>query len=192
MVRVSLALHKYEEAIIKLQKEVAYCLHMEDEILGLLPPIEVSHGGTTRIVSSPNVFDSSMKIHKAKGTVDIDIFLQTDALEFKKILLSINKSLQDQLKLHTWDTFFKTSDATENTVEGRGQNFWEAYIELLKKADFRFDDDGTHGYKVYMNSNTMKKALAVPPTEDQLRRAKEIVDAKREAYFAKKHSRRLS
>jgi hypothetical protein len=192
MARLSLALHQYDEAIIKLQQEVAYCLHMNDEILSMLPPMEVSHGGPARIVSSPNVFDSPIRAYRAKGTVETDMFHKTDALKFKEAVLGINKTLQDQLKFHTWDTFFKTSDATGNTIEGGGQNFWETFIELLKIIDFRFDEDGTHGYQVYMNSNTMKKALAIPPTEDQLRRAKEIVDAKREAYFAKKRSRRLS
>jgi hypothetical protein len=192
MARLSLSLYQYDEAIIKLQEEIYYCLHMNDEILSLLPPMDVSHGGPARIVSSPNVFDSSPRLHKAKGTVDIDMFLKTDALMFKEALLGINKSLQDQLKAHTWDTFFKTSDAAGNTIGGEGQSFWATFIELLKQTEFRFDNDGTHGYKVYMNSNTMKKILATPPTEEQLKRAKEIMDAKREAYFAKKRSRRLS
>lgn len=192
MAQISLTLTQYEDAIDRLQREVAYGLHIGDEILSMFPPVEVSHRGIARIVSAPNIFDSTMKLHKTKDTIETNMFLQTDAMKFKDFLVGMNRSLQDQVKMQTWDTIFKTAEAAGQTIDGQGRNFWEVYIEALKKIDFIFDKQGRHNYKFYMNSKTAKKVMAVPPTEDQIRRMKEVVDAKREAFFAKRHSRRLS
>ena len=166
---------------------------MGDEILSMFPPIEVSHRCKTRVVSTPKVFDSTMRPKKVKEKAEVEMFLHTDAVKFMDLLLGINKSMQDQMKMQTWDTIFKTAESTGNSIDGKGRNFWDVYIETLQKIDFKFDEQGRHNYRFYMNSETAKKVMAVPPTEDQFMRAKEVMDAKREAFFTKqKRPRRLS
>jgi hypothetical protein len=97
------------------------------------------------------------------------------------------------MKMQTWDAIFKTAEVAGNSIDGKGRNFWDVYIETLQKIDFKFDKQGRHNYRFYMNSETAKKVMAVPPTEGQFRRAKEVMDAKREAFFKKqKRNRRLS
>ena len=192
MAHLSLTLTQYEDAIDKLQIEVSYGLHMGDEMLSMFPPVEVTHRGTARIVSTPTIYDSTMKFHKTKDTIETDIFLQTDALKFRETLMGINNVLQDQVKMQMWDTIFKTAEAAGQSIDGQGRNFWEAYIETLEMLDFKFDEQGKHNYRFMLNSNTAKKIMAVPPTEDQIRRMKEVIDAKRAAFFANRRSRRLS
>jgi hypothetical protein len=193
MARLRLTLSYYEDAMDQLYNEVAYALHMGDEILSMFPPIKVSHRCKARIVSTPKVFDSTMKPLRAKEKAHVEMFLDTDSLKFRDLLLGLNKSIQDQLKMQTWDTIFKTAEAAGHSIDGKGRNFWNVYIETLQKIDFKFDQQGRHNYRFYMNSETAKSVMAVPPTDDQLRRAKEVMDAKQEAFLTKKKRlRRLS
>ena len=193
MAKLKLTLSYYEDAMDRLYNEVAYALHMGDEILSMFPPIKVSHRCKARIVSTPKLFDSTMKPLKAKEKAQVEMFLRTDSIKFRDLLLGLNKSIKDQLKMQTWDTIFKTAEAAGNSIDGKGRNFWDVYIETLQKIDFKFDQQGRHNYRFYMNSETANSVMAVPPTEDQRRRAKKIMDAKQEAFFTKqKRLRRLS
>jgi hypothetical protein len=187
MLSLSLSLPKYEVAINRLQDEVYYGFHMLDEILKLFPPMEVIHRGTTRLVSKPSILDRSPRLHKTNFTIDPNMFLQTDVEKFAEVLFQLTTSLQIQQKIHTIEIMFDTSDAVGNTADAKGRNFWEVYIEALEKLDYRFIP-----HKFYANAETIKKATAVPPTEDQIRRAKEVIKAKREEYLAKKRTRRLA
>ena len=193
MSKLKLTLTYYEDAMDLLYNEVAYALHMGDEILSTFPPIKVSHRCQARIVSTPKLFDSTMKPLKVKEKAQVEMFLRTDSIKFRDLLLGLNKSIQDQLKMQTWDTIFKTAEAAGNSIDGKGRNFWDVYIETLQKIDFKFDQQGRHHYRFYTNSETAKSVMAVPPTENQLRKAKEVMDAKQEAFLTKqKRVRRLT
>jgi hypothetical protein len=187
MARLSLVLPKYEYAMNRLYDEVYYGFHMLDEILSLFPPRHVIHRGTTRQVSSPKILDTSPKPYKSKFSIEPDMFLQTDTIKFRDFLFNLVTSLQNQQKMHTFEIIFKTSDATGNNIEGEGRNYWEVYIEALQKLDYRFQAD-----KVYVNSATARKIIEIPPTEEQIERAKVVIKAKREEYLANKRYRRLS
>jgi hypothetical protein len=187
MARLSLILPAYEYAVHKLQDEVTNGFHMLDEILSLFPPNEVVHRGAARLVSSPNILDRPMKPYESKVSAHPAMFLQTDVIKFRDILLSLTTSLLNQRRKETFETMFETSDAVENSIDGEGRNFWEVYIEALQKLDYRFQAD-----KVYVNSATARKIEAVPPTEEQLQRMTNVVKAKQEERLAKKRFRRLS
>jgi hypothetical protein len=83
MAPLTLTLTYYEDAMDRRYNEVAYALHMGDEILSMFPPIKVSHRCKARIVSTPNVLDSTMKPHRVKEKADVEMFLQTDAVKFR-------------------------------------------------------------------------------------------------------------
>lgn len=187
MTRLSLALLKYEYSIRKLQDEVTYGFHMQDEILKLFPPVEVVHRGAHRIVSTPNILDRSSEPHKVKFNIDPDMFLQTDVVEFSNVLFRLTESLLDQLRAQTIGVMFDTGEAAGNSIDGKGRDVWELYIEALERMDYMFQ-----GYKFFVGADVMKKMLDSFMTDEQLERAKAIVKAKREEFQAKKRSRRLS
>lgn len=186
MARVSLVLPKYEYAIRRLLNAFAYSLHMQDEILKLFPPVEVIHIGTSRLVSKPNILDRTFQNHKTKFTTDPDMFLQTDAFKFRDILIQLNTSLQDQQKKQTVEVMLETGEAAGNSIDGKGRNFWDVYIEMLEKLDSKFQS-----YTLYMNPETEREMMKTPQTEEQRQRIREVVKAKREEYQANKRHRRL-
>jgi len=187
MSKLPFSLPKYEYAINKLRDEVLFGLHMQDEILKLFPPREVVHRGATRLVSNPTILDRATIPHKSKVDMGEAMFLQTDVIKCTDVICRLTMSLLNQQKMHTFEVMFETGDAAGNSIDGKGRDVWELYIEALQKLDYRFE-----GYKCYVGSDVMKKMLATPPTEEQLERAKAVVMAKREEFLTKRHERRLA
>jgi hypothetical protein len=186
MTTLSFALPKYEAAINELFDEAQFSLHMQDEILRLFPPVYVVHTGITRLVSSPNILDKLMKPHKTKFSMDPRIILQTDVPKFKDVVLGMTNDLLDQQKRQAADVMLETGEAVGHSFDSKNRNFWDTYIEMLQKAPY---SEG--GYKVFMNPDTEKKIKEIPQTLEQRQRIKDVIDAKREEYFANKRSRRL-
>lgn len=187
MIRFSLASPKYEAAINRLHDEVQVTLHMQDEILRLFPPVYVVHTGTTRLVSSPNILDKSMKPHKTKFSMEPDMFLQTDVSKFKDVILGMTNDLLDQQRKQTAEVMLETSEAAGNSIDGKERNFWDTYIEMLQKAPY-----SEHGHKAFMNPDTEEKIKKTPQTPEQRQKIQDVIKAKREEYFAKKRNRHLS
>jgi hypothetical protein len=85
----------------------------------------------------------------------------------------------------------QTSDAVGNSIDGKDRNVWDVYIEALEKVDLRFDQEGKPLATFFLPSGQATKIATVLPTDEQLKRATEIVNKKRERFLANKHYRRL-
>lgn len=187
MVKLSFALPEYEAAINILHDEVQLTLHMRDEILRLFPPLHVVHTGTTRLVSSPTILDKSIKPHKTKFSMELNMFLGTDVPKFKNVILGMTNNLLDQLRKQTAEVMLETGAAAGHSVDGKGRNFWDTYIEMLQTAPY-----SEHGYKVFMNPDTERRIKNTVPTPEQHQKIQDVQRAKREEHLALKRSRRLS
>lgn len=187
MPALSLALPAYEAAINELHDEVQFALHMQDEILQLFPPVYVVHTGTTRLVSSPNILDKPITPKKTKFSMEPVMFLETDAAKMKEVMYGMTQSLLDQLKQQTVEVMLETGEAVGHSIDGKGRNYWDTYIEMLEKTPY-----WENGYTIFMNEETDKKIKETPPTPEQKQRIKDVTKAKREEFYAKKRSRRLS
>jgi hypothetical protein len=187
MTTLSLALPAYEAAINELHDEVQFTLHMQDELLRLFPPVYVVHTGTTRLVSSPNILDKPITPQKTKFSMRPVMFLETDAAKMKEVMYGMTQSLLDQLKQQTADVMVETGEAVGHSIDGKGRNYWDTYIEMLEKAPY-----SKYGFTVFMNEETEKKIKEAPPTAEQKQKTTDVIKAKREEFYAKKHSRRLS
>lgn len=187
MPTLSLAIPTYEAAINELHDEVQFTLHMQDEILRLFPPVYVVHTGTTRLVSSPNILDKPITPKKTKFSMEPAMFIKTDAAKMKEVMYGMTQSLLDQLKQQTVEVMLETGEAVGHIIDGKGRNYWDTYIEMLEKTPY-----WENGYTVFMNPETEKKIKETPPTPEQKQRIKDVTKAKREEFYAKKRSRRLS
>lgn len=188
---VHLGMTNYDEAMDRLQNEVVYYLHMQDQILSLFPPLKVAHAGVTRQVSEPNVLDAEMRLHKATASGELEMLLHTDAKQLKDFLLAVIGPIHDQQRLHVFEIINQTSDAVGHTVKRNDGDAWEAYVEALQRVKMIFDDEGRPHCQVFLNSQTAERLIRVPPTEEQLKRARQIVEAKRDSYFEERRHRRL-
>lgn len=192
MSKVSLTLTGYDSAMTRLVREIKAGLDKTDPILGEIQRVPVAHDGSTRQVSVPKIVDTSMKDFSAVVTIHRNSFRETDVEKFVEFVWSLSDSLSSQATKYLFETVSLTTEAAGNVVNAEGKNLWDAQIEMLERTYLRFDENGNHNAKFYMHPDTFKKITATPPTAEQQQRWDQVLNAKREEYYAKKRTRRLS
>lgn len=188
---LTLSLPDYDIALNKMLNEAGNRFHMLNPVLRLFPPRVMMHGGTTRQLSSPRILDNVMRNYRATVNIDRSMFLQTDVDEFIDFFLNLITSLQGQQQADTLEVISDTSKVVGTYIEGKDRNIWDVYIEILERLELGFDDSGKP-YSIGVPSTLEAKLTAVSPTEDQLEKARRIVQRKRQEYFSNKRNRRLS
>jgi hypothetical protein len=173
-----------------LNLEVRRGLEKVDEIIGEIPSTPTSHGGTIRQVTGPIIVETPMKRFGADVMVQGEWLRKTDVDAFAGILWDYCQVLISQSKKYLFETVGKITDATGNVTDAKGKNVWDAQIEAMRRQEMRFDKEGNHGYKFYAHPDTAAKVGA--PTTEQIKELDEVIKAKREEYYAKKRTRRLS
>jgi len=167
-------------------------LDKTDHILGQIQVHPVVHGGFTRQVSEPQIVDTEMKHHKADGLIHFDWFVKTDAAQFVEFMYGMWETLASQAKKALFETVGLTTEAVGNSHALAGRNVWDAQLEMMESLEWHFDEYGNHNYQFYCHPDVGKKLAENPPTPEQDKRMEELINRKREEYYAKKRTRRLS
>jgi hypothetical protein len=193
MPKLAYTLRKYDYAMYLLNLEVRHGLAKVDPIIGGIPTTPTSHGGVIRQVSEPTIVETPMKDFSAIVTVEGEWLRKTDVDTFVGILWHYCQELIAQSTQYLFEIVSKTSEAVGNVTNAKGMNIWDAQIESVKSLEMRFDKNGNHGFKFYPSSPEMAQRMrANPPTPEQQKKMEELIKAKREEYYAKKRTRRLS
>jgi hypothetical protein len=190
MKKLSFSLPKYDFAMSEFYNRIADNLHMQDELLRRFPPVRVTHTGTTRLLSKPDILEEPYKLHKNITSGEIEIITQTNIVKFKDFLLDLIIPIQTKLKEDTEEIINQTCNVTGNKIDAKNQNVWDAYIEALEKMKVSFDDDGNPNFLVHP-PEFYEKLSKTTPTIEQGRKVEEIFRRKKEEWFSKKQSRRL-
>lgn len=192
MNKLSFVLPKYDAAIIQLMRDIEEGLRDQDEILRQIQSHSVSHGGATRQVSEPQILETRMHRTEALFEMPIDAFLDTDAQQFTESVVNLVESFHHQQKKQLFEIISRTTDAVGNSIDAKGRNIWDAYVEMVQRTEMTFDEHGNHNYKIYVHPETAKKLQANPPTPEQSKQIQEAIEAKRREYYERKPTRRLS
>lgn len=191
MNKLSLDLPDYDLAVNRMFNDICNRFHMLDPILRLFPPKEIIHGGAYRQVSTPRILDTVMRNYRATVSVDPSMLLQTDVPRFRDFVVDMTTSLQEQQQAHTVEVISDTSKAVGTYIDGKDQNIWDVYIEMLERLELGFNESGKP-YSIGMPSALAAKLATVSPSKEQLEQATRVVERKREKYFANRLHRRLS
>jgi hypothetical protein len=192
MSKLSLSLNKYDVTTGELVGEIKIGLDKTHPILGQIQVHSVVHGGTTRQVSEPQIVETEMRKHSADTVIHFDSFLKTDVEQFSELLYNLWEVFASQATKALFETVSLTTEAVGNVHNAAGKNIWETQLEMLESLEMHFDENGNHNYQYYLHPDMAKKLAENPPTLDQEKRANEIIKRKREEYYAKKRTRRLS
>lgn len=192
MSKISFSLHTYDVATTELVREIKAGLDKTDHILGQIQVHSVVHGGITRQVSEPQIVDTEMKNYQAEGLIHFDWFLKTDAEQFVEFIYGMWESFASQAKKALFETVGLTTEAVGNSHALAGRNIWDAQLEAMESLEWHFDEDGNHHMEFVVHPDTYKKLAENPPTSEQDKRMEELINMKREEYYAKKRTRRLS
>jgi len=191
MSRLSFSLPKYDGAMEKFYDEFNDELHMQDDLLRRFPPTKVLHSGTTRFLSKPAILEAPYKHHNNTTSAEIEIITQTNIVKFKDFLLDLIIPIRDKLREHTEEIINQTCDVTGNKVDAKNQNIWDAYIEAIEKMKMIFDADGNPNFLIHP-PKFYEKLSQTEPTPQQIIKVEEIFKRKKEQYFLRKNSRRLT
>jgi len=192
MNKISFPLAQYDLAVIEFMREVRTGSEQLDPLLGQVERMPVSHGGTTRQVSEPEILDTKMQESSVDVTIQLEWYRETDVDAFAGFLWEFCEQFNSLEKRYLFDTVSKTTEAVGNVVDAKNMNIWDAQIEMLKKTEMRFDEEGNHGNTMVMHPSLAKKMHENPPTPEQTQRWNETMQAKKDEYYAKKRTRRLS
>lgn len=191
MKQISFSLPKYDYAMSVFYNQIADDLHMQDDLLRYFPPVRVSHTGTARWLSQPEILEAPYRQHKNTTSGEIEIITKTDVPKFKEFLEALLIPLRDKVKEHTIENINQTCDVTGNKVNVGNQDVWDAYIEALEKVEMIFDSYGNPNFLIY-SPEMDEKRKKIEPTIEQKNRIEEIFKQKIDAYFLKKGSRKLT
>lgn len=95
------------------------------------------------------------------------MFLGTDVPKLKNVILGMTNNLLDQLRKQTAEVMLETGAAAGHSVDGKGRNFWDTYIEMLQTAPY-----SEHGYKVFMNPDTREELRILFQPPNNIRRSR--------------------
>jgi hypothetical protein len=192
MTKISFPLAQYDLAAIEFMREVKTGAEQLDPILSQIQRSSASHGGTVRQVSEPAVLDTPTKESSVEVTIQLGWYRETNVDAFAGFLWDFSERFNSLEKKHLFDTVGKTTEAVGNVVDGKDMDIWDAQIEAIKKTDMRFDEEGNHGNTTVVSPAMAKRMQENPPTPEQSKRLNDVIQAKKDEYYAKKRTRRLS
>lgn len=93
-----------------------------DDILGKIGTVSISHGGSTRQVSEPEICDTEMKLVSLERTMDSRWIAQTDTESIATFLWETSQKFISQLKKYFFEVCSKTTEAVGNVVFRPSEN----------------------------------------------------------------------
>lgn len=88
----------------------------------------------------------------------------------------------------------KVTEATGNVVDGGGQPVnIDLILDMIEKTEISFEPDGSigKGFAFVTSPELADKLGKLQPTPEQLRRREDIINRKREVWFARRTARRV-
>jgi len=189
---LSLSLSQYNLSTGKLLGEIKTGLDKTDDLLGQIHTVSVVHGGSIRQVSEPEIVDTKLEVHRVDVVLELDWYRKTDVDALTTFLYEVWERFSSQAKKTLFETLSLTTEAVGNSFNAAGKNFWDVRLEMLKGLRMRFDENGNHNTQFVVHPDTLRKLQENPPTAEQQKQWKDAIRAKREEYYAKKRTRRLS
>ncbi len=117
-------------------------------------------------------------------TVSVQDIVDFDVDGFLADLFALADNVGEQKARHFIDLLSETAEAHGQTVDAEGRGFYEVLEEALNTIDMAFDEDGNPQLTVIVGPGQIAKMRDNPPSIEQERRAKVIIDRRREEWLA--------
>lgn len=105
------------------------------------------------------------------------------------------ESYHEQLSKRIFEHLETLTTATGNVVDASGKSVFDAMYEMFEKVELSFEDDGSisKGFAIYASPDVAEKLARADAemTSEQRRKLDELIDRKRQDFFARKRRRQL-
>jgi hypothetical protein len=99
----------------------------------------------------------------------------------------------EELSQRVYANLDKLTEATGQRVDASGKDINDAMYEMFEKLELTFEDDGSisKGFRIYASPDVAEKLAKaeVKMTPDQRKRLDDLIDRKRQEFFARKRHR---
>ena len=183
------------EADVKILAKYSKYIHSLDPLVGDIPFTRKLHSGGVIYGSEEKKLEIPLGMMSAEVSITVDDVYNFD---LEKICIDIYEYAESFLKDMTktmLSTLSQVTDFTGNVVDGKGKGVsHEMLLEMLEKIHIDFDQEGNPLFpSIVIHPDMAKNFEKLKSDEDFYKpRYDEIINRKREAYYAEKGSRGLS
>jgi hypothetical protein len=166
-------------------------------ILSLIRSEPTSRVGTTQLtLESGETVEFETAEIKALMTLSWDDIASTNVDALVSTVDEAAGVHHDELSKWIFENLEKLTTATGNTVDGSGKPLFEAIYEMFEKVEMTFEDDGQvspgFAFVVHPDMVPRLKQMEAEMTPEQKKRLDDLIDRKREEFFAGRRRRELS
>lgn len=165
-----------------------------DSLQKMIPRVKTVHRGQVRNVKGPEPLDQDFFTTEATSSLDFRDISTTNICRFTEYLCEFALQSLSELSRGFFLSLDQVVDRTGQVVNGNGKlPSFDLILDMLEKIDIEFDTNGNPiKPTLVMHPKLFEKVKEMPKTAEQVKREKEIMERKREDYFASKRTRRLS
>jgi len=180
---------------VKILAKYSRYIASQDSLVGDIPMIKKLHSGGVIYKSAEKELEIPLRVMSAEVAVTMD---DVYGFNLEKLCLDIYEYAQSFLKDITktlFSTLSQVTDFTGNVIDGKSKGVsHEVLIEMLEKIHINFDQEGNPLLPSIVIHPDMAKSFEKLKADEDLYKPRidEIINRKREAYYAEKGCRGLS
>ena len=166
-------------------------------ILSLIQSEPTRRIGTTRLTT-----DSGETVEFEATAIEAYMSISWDdvaAANVEALLTTVDEAAgvhHEELTKWVLGNLDKLTMATGNTVDGSGKSLFDSVYEGFEKIELSFEDDGqiSKGFAWVMHPDMVPKLkqMEAEMTQEQRQKLEELINRKREEFFARRRRRQLS
>lgn len=149
----------------------------------------------TSVVGGYDSLDHQIAPMKMEATfaLPFQVIYNTDISEMAFALYSTAEEGLKSLMPQMFANIDKICDDSGNTIDAKGGTFsWDQVMDAIEKMRIDFDETGQARLPTLITSPAVEKVIAATPmTPEQQVRHNNIIDRKREKFFAQKRIRKI-
>jgi hypothetical protein len=194
IVDFTLNIPKYDSAIIKFFNFIIESLFATNLLLKKIPTIKSVHVGPIRNVRGDDPLDQDFFLAEALSTLNFSDIQETNIQKSTENLCNIALQMIENVTRDFFSSMGEVMTKTGQVVDGKGKPFnFDLVLDMLEKVLIEFDENGKAKLPYLVgHPQNLAKITEFEITEEQKKRLDEIIEKKREEYYATKHYRRLS
>ena len=191
------ALHEHESATLRfISSTINALMRAKDPVLSMIPTVRTDRVlGTQNTMASGEVVDGPPMESAMKLTIQTKDVVEGDIVSFIASLDAAAGEGVGPLVRQVFDRIGKLAQGAGTAIDAAGAPVsWDLVLRGFEAMEIDFDAAGNPVMPtLVMHPDMLLKFKALdPPTAEQERRLKELIDRKREEHNARQRHRRLS
>lgn len=124
-------------------------------------------------------------------TSSVQDAVEGDVEAFLTMIFELADEFGSQMMRGMFDHISEICDASGQTINAQGRDYFDVMLETLETIDMSFDEDGKPNLTLVVHPETAKKIQAKQPTPEQQERLRLVLERRKEEWDASRRRRDL-